>query len=131
MAVAMSKSTGLTSPFRLGPTNKVGPASSLLIGVKDALAAGRMRTACCNLPPIFRNRLSGALCFLRMLLVSCRSGRHDLGVTGVSMLLHPACRRENLRVLVNSTKKGVSQLHKGHAESTSKQEYTEMSIETT
>jgi hypothetical protein len=44
---------------------------------------------------------------------------------------HDCCRRENLRVLVNSTKKGVSQLHKGNTESTSKQEYTEMSRETT
>jgi hypothetical protein len=39
--------------------------------------------------------------------------------------------RPRERVLVNSTKKGVSQLHKGNAESTSKQEYTEMSKETT
>jgi hypothetical protein len=54
----------------------------------------------------------------------------ELAECPTSILGIQECRRENLRVLVNSTKKGVSQLHKGNAESTSKHKYTEMSRET-
>ena len=65
MTEAKSNRAFRISPFRGRPTKAGAPLRALFKGVKKALAAGRIRAACCNLPAIERNRLSGTRLFFK------------------------------------------------------------------